>query len=161
NYLIAGVAIVFIIFTLVKTKLPHYTLPAFPLLAILLARHWRLESRVFAAVIAIMWLFIVLIVPPFVARLFPAYALFNKVRDDLQPNMEFAAVDYIEPSLVWRFRSRVNPFLTPLKRKEASDFMSRPGPRFIVMPTGFAGTINHPPDWKTFSTRGFNVAKGK
>ncbi|MGZ5025055.1 MAG: ArnT family glycosyltransferase, partial [Chthoniobacterales bacterium] len=38
NYLIAGSAIVFLIFTLVKTKLPHYTLPAFPLLALLLAK---------------------------------------------------------------------------------------------------------------------------
>src|SRR5437667_10460732 len=31
SYLIAGAAIIFIIFTLVKTKLPHYTLPAFPM----------------------------------------------------------------------------------------------------------------------------------
>jgi 4-amino-4-deoxy-L-arabinose transferase-like glycosyltransferase len=161
NYLVTGIAIVFIIFTLVKTKLPHYTLPAFPLLAILLARHWRLESRVFAAVIATVWLGIALIVPPFVARLLPAYALFHQVRDDLQPNMEFAAVNYIEPSLVWYFRSRVKPFLTPLKRKEASDFMLKSGPRFIVMPTALAATINHPPNWRIFSTHGFNIAKGK
>src|SRR5437899_11904568 len=38
TYLITGTAIVFIIFTFVSTKLPHYTLPAFPLLALLLAR---------------------------------------------------------------------------------------------------------------------------
>jgi 4-amino-4-deoxy-L-arabinose transferase-like glycosyltransferase len=161
NYLVTGIAIVFIIFTLVRTKLPHYTLPAFPLLTILLARHWRLESRVFAAVTALMWLSIALIVPPLVGRLFPAYALFRQVRDDLQPNMEFAAADYAEPSLVWYFRSRVKSFLTPLKRKEASDFMLKSGPRFIVMPTALSGTINHSPDWKAFSTRGFSVAKGK
>jgi 4-amino-4-deoxy-L-arabinose transferase-like glycosyltransferase len=161
NYLVTGIAIVFIIFTLVKTKLPHYTLPAFPLLAILLARHWRMESRVFAAVIAIMWLVIALIVPPFIGRLFPAYALFRQVRDDLRPNMEFAAVDYMEPSLVWYFRSRVRSFLIPLKRKEASDFMLKPGPRFIVMPAALAAKINHPADWKTFSARGFNIAKVK
>src|SRR5437870_1372626 len=41
NYLITGVAIIFVIFSLIKTKLPHYTLPAFPLLALLLARHWQ------------------------------------------------------------------------------------------------------------------------
>jgi 4-amino-4-deoxy-L-arabinose transferase-like glycosyltransferase len=161
NYLIAGTAIVFIIFTLVKTKLPHYTLPAFPLLAILLARHWQLEIRVFTAAIVIMWLAIALIVPPFVARFFPAYAFLNKVQDDLQPNMEFAAVDYTEPSLIWYFRSRVEPFLAPLKRKEAPEFMLKSGPRFIIMPTALAATINRPPDWKDFSTRGFNVAKGK
>ena len=44
-YLIVGVAVIVVIFTVVKTKLPHYILPAFPLLALLLARHW-LESGV-------------------------------------------------------------------------------------------------------------------
>ena len=39
-YLIAGGAVIVVIFTIVKTKLPHYILPAFPLLSILLARHW-------------------------------------------------------------------------------------------------------------------------
>ena len=34
NYLIAGSAIIFLLFTFVKTKLPHYTLPAFPLIAL-------------------------------------------------------------------------------------------------------------------------------
>ena len=41
KYLVTGIAIIFVIFTLIKTKLPHYTLPAFPLLALLLARHWQ------------------------------------------------------------------------------------------------------------------------
>ena len=49
TYLLSGIAIIFVIFTLVSTKLPHYTLPAFPLLALLLARHWHqgalVESR--------------------------------------------------------------------------------------------------------------------
>ncbi len=44
TYLLAGIAVVFVIFTLVSTKLPHYTLPAFPLLALLLARHWHQGS---------------------------------------------------------------------------------------------------------------------
>src|SRR5213596_2046758 len=44
SYLIAGAAIIFIIFTLVKTKLPHYTLPAFPMLALLLARRFAAEN---------------------------------------------------------------------------------------------------------------------
>ena len=46
TYLLSGIAIIFVIFTLVSTKLPHYTLPAFPLLALLLARHWPKESAV-------------------------------------------------------------------------------------------------------------------
>ena len=45
-YLLSGIAIIFVIFTLVSTKLPHYTLPAFPLLALLLARHWNQGAAV-------------------------------------------------------------------------------------------------------------------
>src|SRR3984893_6318322 len=79
NYLIVGIAIIFIIFTLVKTKLPHYTLPAFPLLAILLARRCvQRETTHFkwlAITTALILGLIALVVPPIVARSFPAYAL--------------------------------------------------------------------------------------
>src|SRR5438309_675778 len=34
TYLLTGTAIIFVIFSLIKTKLPHYTLPAFPLLSL-------------------------------------------------------------------------------------------------------------------------------
>src|SRR5437588_1779256 len=37
-YLVSGTAIIFVIFSLIKTKLQHYTLLAFPLLSLLLAR---------------------------------------------------------------------------------------------------------------------------
>jgi len=167
NYLIVGITIIFIIFTLVKTKLPHYTLPAFPLLAILLARQWgQRETTHFnwiAITTALILGLIALVVPPFVARSFPAYSVFQESRDSLQPEMEFGAVDYTEPSLVWYFRSRVKGFLTPLKRKEATEFMSKPGPRFVVLPTTLADTLfrDYPATWKSFSTRGFNIAKGK
>jgi 4-amino-4-deoxy-L-arabinose transferase-like glycosyltransferase len=171
NYLIAGTAIIFIIFTLLKTKLPHYTLPAFPLLSLLLARRWidpagagRMEFLKKSAVtFAIVWLVITLFVAPFGARFFPAWQLYRESRDFLRPEMQFGAVDYNEPSLVWYFRSRVKGFLTPLNRNNAPNFMATPGPRFVVMPSARAGTLlaNRPENWKIFSTRGFNLAKGK
>ena len=46
TYLLWGIAVIFVIFTLVSTKLPHYTLPGFPLLALLLARHWHQGAAV-------------------------------------------------------------------------------------------------------------------
>jgi len=41
--------------------------------------------------------------------------------------------------------------------------MTQAGPRFVIVPTSLATTLfpNNPGDWKTFSTRGFNVAKGE
>jgi 4-amino-4-deoxy-L-arabinose transferase-like glycosyltransferase len=168
SYLIAGIAIIFIIFTLVKTKLPHYTLPAFPLLALLLARRLTAENatrffRNCALASASVYLAIALIVPLFVSRLFPAYQLFQESGSYLQPDMQFASVDFEEPSLVWYFRSQVHGFLVPLNNRRAADFMQSAGPRFVVLPTSIAGTLfaEHPEDWKMFSTRGFNIAKGK
>jgi 4-amino-4-deoxy-L-arabinose transferase-like glycosyltransferase len=168
NYLVIGIAIIFVIFTLVKTKLPHYTLPAFPLLALLLARGLAAENathfvRNCALASASAYLAIALVVPPFVSRLFPAYQLFQESRTYLQPGMQFASVDFNEPSLVWYFRSRVHGFLEPLNKRRAADFMQSQGPRFVVLPTSIAGTLfaEHPENWKTFSTHGINIAKGK
>jgi hypothetical protein len=171
-YLLFGITIVFVIFTLVSTKLPHYTLPAFPLLSLLLARHWHqgavAESRRsslarIAGATACVWIAITLAVPPIAARFFPAYQLFEVSHASLRPNMQFAAVDFKEPSLVWYFRSRVEGFLTPLNKRRASEFMSAPDPRFIILPTPLAGELfaNPPATWRFFTVNGFNVAKGK
>jgi 4-amino-4-deoxy-L-arabinose transferase-like glycosyltransferase len=172
KYLLTGTAIIFAIFTLVATKLPHYTLPAFPLLALLLARHWQGVAtiknhgplfRTIAISTACVWIAIALVAPPLVARFFPAHQLFQESRPHLQPNMQFAAVEFQEPSLVWYFRSRVQGFLTRLNKKNAVDFMSTPGPRFVIVPTSLVETLfpTHPQAWRSFSTRGFNIAKGK
>jgi hypothetical protein len=171
TYLITGTAIVFIIFTFVSTKLPHYTLPAFPLLALLLARHWQpataeggrsLFARI-AITAACVLIGIALLVPPMVARFFPAYQLFQMSHASLSPGTQFAAVEFQEPSLVWYFRSRVNGFLTPLNKRRATEFMSLAGPRFLVLPTSVAAATfaNPPQGWKFFTTSGFNIAKGK
>jgi 4-amino-4-deoxy-L-arabinose transferase-like glycosyltransferase len=171
-YLLSGIAVIFVIFTLVSTKLPHYTLPAFPLLALLLARHWQQGAAVerqrsvfttIALATACVWIIIALAVPPMVARFSPAYQLFQVSRASLQPNMQFAGVEFQEPSLVWYFRSRVEGFLTPLNKRRAADFMSAPDPRFVILPTPVASELfpNPPANWRFFTVSGFNIAKGK
>jgi hypothetical protein len=73
--------------------------------------------------------------------------------------MEFGAVDFTEPSLVWYFRSRVKGFMTPLRRDSVGQFMEQNGPRFVIVPTNLAPSS--PANWKRFSSHGVNVAKGK
>ena len=173
-YLICGIGVIFGVFTLVATKLPHYTLPAFPLLALLLARNWitgltesakvRTAFPAIAIATAATWFIVAAVVPPFVAhRMFPAYALFQKSRDLIQPNMPFAAVDYQEPSLVWYFRAHTNGFMTPLRANRVEQFISQPGPRFVTVPTPAAASIvgEQMKQLQTFSIHGFNIAKGK
>jgi 4-amino-4-deoxy-L-arabinose transferase-like glycosyltransferase len=176
KYLVTGIAIIFIIFTLIKTKLPHYTLPAFPLLSLLLARHLIGREKflklataaaicVYLAIAALVPLIVsgALVVLPPLTGSFPAHDLFEASRSHLRPDMEFGAVDFQEPSLIWYFRSRVRGWMTPLNKKTAAEFMNKGGPRFVILPTArVAKTLpNLLADWKTFSTDGFNIAKGK
>ena len=128
----------------------------------------RAESRRFlfttiAVATACVWIAVALVVPQIVARFFPAYQLFQVSRESLQPNMQFAAVEFQEPSLVWYFRSRVQGFLTPLKKRRAAEFMNAPDPRFIILPTPVAGELfaNPPASWRFFTINGFSIAKGK
>jgi 4-amino-4-deoxy-L-arabinose transferase-like glycosyltransferase len=164
-YLLCGAGVIFIIFTLIKTKLPHYTLPAFPLLALLAARH--VESERFlksAATFAIcLYLALALFAAPFAAQFFPASQLFRETREQLRPEMEFGVVDFQEPSLVWYFRARVKGWMTPLNLNNAAQFMQKDGARFVVLPTSAVSKTfpDLPTTWKIFATSGFNVAKGK
>ena len=164
-YLLCGAGIIFVIFTLIKTKLPHYTLPAFPLLALLAARHIDSERFLKSAATAAICLYLALafFAAPFAARFFPASQLYRQASADLKAEMEFGAVDFQEPSLVWYFRSRVKGWMTPLNSKNATEFMQRNGPRFVILPIEMAedASPNPPATWKSFLTSGFNVAKGK
>lgn len=165
QYLLAGTITIFGIFTFVQTKLPHYTLPAFPLLALLLAR--RTESlrlsKALPITITVVYLALALFVTPFLARFFPAYNLARDTGSNLKAEMEFGAVDFTEPSLVWYFRDRIHGFMTPLKRKEAVEFMNRPGARFVVLPIRSATEIfpHSGGSWRAYHAEGFNVPKGE
>src|SRR5262249_8943495 len=112
---------------------------------------------------ASVWIAVALVFPPMVARFFPAYQLFEVSRASLQPKMQFAAVEFQEPSLVWYFRSRIQGFLTPLKKRRAAEFMTEPAPRFIILPTPVAVELfsSPPASWRFFTVSGFNIPKGK
>jgi len=178
-FLIAGSAVIFVIFTIVKTKLPHYILPAFPLLALLLARHW-LESpasertlRRWSLATAAVLLAVSLIGFPLLAPFFPSAVLFKKAEPYLQPEMDFAAYDFDAPSLVWNFRGRVRGFLyysrfegrdyATLQPDQVPQFLQRAGPHFVVVPTKVADQLypTLPSGYRKFSTRGFDIAKGR
>lgn len=167
-YLLTGVLIVFVIFTFVTTKLLHYTLPAFPLLALLLARALADDPanefvRKTARIMVPVYLALALLLAPLVRHFFPARELYRQAASDLRPEMEFGAVEFNEPSLVWYFRHRLDTFMTLLDRKNVDSFMAEEGPRLAILPTAAAEKIfaNPPPDWKIYKTRGFNAVKGK
>jgi len=168
NYLISGILILFVIMSLVKTKLPHYTLPAFPLLALLLARHlFEVGTERFAKRAAIgaaaAGLAVAFVVFPLLAPTFPSAQLYKLSRNDLLPEMDFANIDYAEPSVVWYFRSRCHGFFRGLNPDQLEKFMNFKGPRFAIVPTpvahAFSAKIH--PDWKTYRAQGFTLVHGR
>ncbi len=166
-YLLAGVAVVFIIFTFVKTKLPHYTLPAFPLLALLLAKalastpnHARYVRRTAFATGAVTLFLMAL--TPIAARYSPSWQLIRQARADLRPQMEFGAVKYREPSLLWYGRKYVHGWFVDLDETRLPAFFAKPGGRFAIMPSAMAAQLypSLPETWKSYQTHGFNLATG-
>ena len=133
TYLFCGAAVVFVVFTIVKTKLPHYTLPAFPLLALLLAKNLRdvpnagrlvRRTALVAAGVAVA----AVIATPFAARFAPSLQLMKDARHELTPEMEFAVVEYKDPSLVWYFRKHIRGWMSDLEEKPDRKAAPRPSP---------------------------------
>lgn len=159
RFLIIGIGLVFGVFTLVRTKLPHYTLPAFPLMAIIMAREWdflptpkaKIETWAIKMMAATT---VLLLLAPWVAHIFPSYNLIEKSASALTRDMEFASSGYQEPSLVWYARRHVDGWHNTLSPKKLAQFMEKQGPRFCVAPKG---TISPKPEWVVFETEGFNL----
>ncbi|MEO7933379.1 MAG: glycosyltransferase family 39 protein [Chthoniobacterales bacterium] len=163
HYLVLLVVLYFGVFTLVKTKLPHYTLPAFPILALLVASLLTtLQVRKFAIGMGAFVLLLSLVVFPWAARLFPAPAFAAQSAAVLKPEMEFASIEFVEPSLVWSFRKTVRGFHSKVDSRKAARWMSQPGARFYIGPTNEVAAAFPAPDpgWKIFHHTGRNFAKG-
>jgi 4-amino-4-deoxy-L-arabinose transferase-like glycosyltransferase len=168
-YLVTGIALTFGVFTLVRTKLPHYTLPAFPLLALWLAGTWFRQGwplrplRLAVAGMAVFTVVAALVLGPLATRQFPTPALFAAVQPWLKPDMRFASVGYQEPSLVWCFRARLRGFHALLDETNAADFMAQDGPSLLILPTEAVPRVfpSLPPEWRTARVNGLNLVHGK
>jgi hypothetical protein len=164
-YLLSGIILTFGIFTLVKTKLPHYTLPAFPLLACLVAPQLEalpvLRFGRLAAGMAVLNLALAFIAFPWLAScvLLPIKQTSASIK--LPPETEFASVGYNEPSQIWYFRRHVKTWYTPLQPDEVENFMSKPGPRLCVLPPGIAKTVPHAAPWDEQNFHGKDIANGR
>jgi 4-amino-4-deoxy-L-arabinose transferase-like glycosyltransferase len=140
-YLLVQAGLVFATFTLVRTKLPHYTLPAFPVLSLWLA--WRIAGEpgsakwisIRAAAMCAVALLVTL--GGFVAAqpYFVAANLWRQARPFCSSQMEFTTVDFNEPSLVWEFRRELTNYIQQLTLEQAGPFLQKEGPRILILPT--------------------------
>lgn len=139
-YLLVQALIVFVVFSLVRTKLPHYTLPAFPCLALWLALQLRSEKNSFTwfqgrfAVMVVLILTLMLAGTSVARNHLLTENLWQAVRTHVRANTKVGCFGYTEPSLVWKFRAITTNFVV-LDNEEAKDFLTNAPPFILVLPT--------------------------
>ncbi|HZR17653.1 MAG TPA: glycosyltransferase family 39 protein [Verrucomicrobiae bacterium] len=141
SYLLLQAAVVFAVFTLVRTKLPHYTLPAFPAISLWLAMRmtctpdyspWIRRGVISMCVLSAgVTLLLFRAARPY----FVAATLWRQAGPFCSRDMELAAVGFNEPSLVWEFRRGVTNYLEQLTIEQAGTFLAKPSPHVLILPT--------------------------
>lgn len=168
SYLLCAVLAVLLVFTFVSTKLPHYILPAFPALALLLAGHWTAAGRPVArlgrgiAIAGAVWVAVALVGFPLCARFFPSRELARRALP-LAPETLLGTAGYTEPSVVWYFRAQISGYAQKLDPAGVEAFLAGRGPRAAVLLTEDAGRLGllGREELRRFSVRGINVAKAR
>jgi 4-amino-4-deoxy-L-arabinose transferase-like glycosyltransferase len=172
TYLLLNAGLIFLVFSLMVTKLPHYTLPAFPFLALVFARRWissglrpALPIKLaggFGIALALLTTVLVPIALANHATPSPVGELVRDARDTLTPETEFALVDFQEPNAIWEMRRVAKGYGRAIAFIDVHSFLDKPGPRAVILSSELWHRL--PPrtesEWHVFEARGFNAAKG-
>ena len=165
-YLLVNAAVVFVAFSLVKTKLPHYTMPAFPLMALWLARQISGDAQLPTwfgrrlAVMVILILTVTLGVFSYARGHLLTLNLWQATRAWVKPETKIGCFGYVEPSLVWRFRAVTTNKVTLGGVEQAKNFLTNAPPFILVVPTSELAKL---PDTNglQLSVRGLDLVKFK
>jgi 4-amino-4-deoxy-L-arabinose transferase-like glycosyltransferase len=140
-YLLLQALIVFVVFSCVATKLPHYTLPAFPCLALWLALQLRADTTSFAwfqkrfAIMTVVILALML----GGAAIFKQYLLTEHLWRAVGPHVRLetkvGCFGYTESGLVWKFRGVITNTVELGEEKHAKNFLTNAPPFILVLPT--------------------------
>jgi 4-amino-4-deoxy-L-arabinose transferase-like glycosyltransferase len=161
NYLLGPILVVLFVFTLIQTKLPHYVLPAYPMLAILVARRaaenkWR---RSLLGIAVVLYLVVVLVGFRVIEPEFPSKSIAERALPFSSPETRTGSLNYDEQSLIWYLRAKTRPFHRRLNSSGFSDFMDQPGPALCVVNKESIGQVHLNSEWKTFEVSGHNFAR--
>jgi hypothetical protein len=163
NYLLGPILIVLFVFTLIQTKLPHYVLPAYPMISILVARQageskWR-QGLLGSTLVLYLLIALVgfrVIEPEFLSKKIAKTAL-----PLITPETRTASLNYDEQSLIWYLREKTRTFHRRLDSSGFSDFMNQPGPALCVMNKESIGQVHLNSEWESFEVSGHNFARWK
>jgi len=172
RYLLGNAALVFVVFSLMVTKLPHYTLPAFPSLALLFGRRWMLAKLAPARPLRTLLIFGLALAAATLAAVpfwlprggnpSPVGVLVKEAGGALTSDTRVAMTDFREPNAVWETRRIVQAALEEISPQDAASYLAQAGPRAVII-SKEAWDPPHAadPTWKIYEARGFNAARLK
>jgi 4-amino-4-deoxy-L-arabinose transferase-like glycosyltransferase len=140
-YLLVQVALIFGVFSLVRTKLPHYTLPAFPCLTLWFARQLVYQGNCFLwfsrRLLAMTTFVLVLTLGGFTyaRNHFLSEQLWLAVKPHVRPETKIGCFGFTEASLVWQFRGVSTNYIVLGEVKSAKSFLTNTPPFILVLPT--------------------------
>lgn len=140
-YLLVQALIVFVLFSLVKTKLPHYTMPAFPCLALWLALQLRTDENAWAwfqprfATMIVVILVLMLGLAGISRNFLLTPELWRALKPYVRPETRMVSIGYTEPSEVWQFRSIITNLVVQGPEKNVKDYLTNTPPDILVLPT--------------------------
>jgi hypothetical protein len=140
-YLLTQALLVFVVFSCVRTKLPHYTIPAFPCLALWLAIQLGRENNSFTwfskrfATMTVFLLALTLVGFSCFRPYLLTENLWQAAKPHVLPETKIACLGYTEPSLVWKFRSVATNTVLLGDVTLAENFLTNAPPLILVIPT--------------------------
>jgi 4-amino-4-deoxy-L-arabinose transferase-like glycosyltransferase len=169
-YLLWNAGLIFVVFSFMVTKLPHYTLPAFPFLALVFARRWKSVAlspgylTELGWVAGIVFLLIATLAPLAIAAHAtpsPVGELVRMAGSDLKPGTQFALVDFQEPNAIWEMRRVTKAYGQSIPDSQILPFLNQPGPHAVVLSASLWQRLRagSDPAWKVFEAGGLNAAK--
>lgn len=165
-YLMTQALIVFVVFSCVRTKLPHYTMPAFPCIALWLALQLRSDAGAFAWFqkrLVIMTAAILVLMLGF-ASVVRNYFLTERLWAALAPHVHadtrMGCYGYAESGLVWKFRGVITNTITLGEEKNAKNFLTNAPPFILVLPTKDVAKLGET-NGLQIPVRGFDMVKFK
>jgi len=170
RYLLGNAALIFAVFSLMVTKLPHYTLPAFPFLALLFGRRWMAANLtparplrtllIFGLALTLAALVVIPLLPGGGGNPSPVGELVRDAKGVLTPDTRVALVDFREPNSVWEMRRLVRAPLEEISDEAAPGYLRAAGPRaLIVSAAAWTKLRVSDPAWKMYEARGCNAAR--
>ena len=161
NYLVGSILIVLFVFTLIQTKLPHYVLPTYPMLAILAARHAEQCKWAPALLGATLGAYVLIALVGFriIEPEFPSKKIAQTALPLISPATRTSSLNYDEQSLIWYLRARTCAFHLRLDSAQMTDFINQPGPAICVVNQESVHQIHLGSEWRTFEVSGHNFAR--